>query len=110
MALDELALTTAGIDNQADAQRQLRLVGEELNLLSNTVFKDFEIIAAKPRDKLTVSGSHATCHIDQRDISVEARVLLRWGNRGKHEERDDESEHPKVYYANGSPGGSESFH
>ena len=52
MATDELALAAAGIDNQADAQRQFRLAGEELNLLSNTVFKDFEIIAAKPRDKL----------------------------------------------------------
>ena len=87
MALDELALTTAGIDNQADAQRQLRLVGEELNLLSNTVFKDFEIIAAKPSDKLALSGSYATGHVDEHDISVEARVLLRYGNRCKHEGR-----------------------
>ena len=51
-AADELALAAAGIDNQTNAQRQFRLAGEELNLLSNTVFKDLEIIAAKPRDKL----------------------------------------------------------
>ena len=110
MALDELALAAADIDNQADAQRQFRLTGEELNLLSNTVFKDFEVIAAKPRDKPVLSGSHATRHFDEHDIGVEARVLLRYGNRCQHEERDDESEHAKVYYVSGSPADAEYFH
>ena len=110
MALDELALAAADIDNQADAQRQFRLTGEELNPLSNPVFKDFEIIAAKPRDKLALSGSHATGHVDKRDISVEPRVLLRYGNRRKHEERNGESEHAKVYYVSASAADSESFH
>jgi len=109
MALDELALAAAGIDNQADTQRQFRLAGEELNLLSDTVFKDFEIIAAQRRDKLAISGSHATGNVDERDIGMEARVLLRYGNRCKHEERNDESEHAKVYYVSGSAADSKSF-
>jgi len=36
--------------------------------------------------------------------------LLGWGNRCKHEERDDESEHAKVYYVSGSPADAEYFH
>ncbi len=110
MALNELALAAAGIDNQADTQRQFGLAGEELNLLSDTVLKDFEIIAAKPCDKAALSGSHATGHVEERDIRVEARVLLRYGNRREYQQRNDKSEHVKVYYVGGSPADSESFH
>ena len=95
---------------KTDAQRQFRLAGEELNFLSDSVFKDFEIVAAKPRDKLALSGSHATGDVDERDIHMEAGVLLRWGNRREYQERNGESEHAKVYYGIGSPADSKSFH
>jgi hypothetical protein len=42
--LDELLLTAAGVDDEADAQRELIVVGEEADLLRHTVFDDREVV------------------------------------------------------------------
>lgn len=40
---DELLLTAAGVDDEADAQRELIVVGEEADLLRYAVFDDREV-------------------------------------------------------------------
>ena len=96
MLLDELLLASTFVDDEADAEGKLGVVGEEADFLWNAVFDNGEVVLSEAGYDAAVCVVNAESGIDEVGFDFDDWDALRVNrlrrNAGEHEETCEESE------------------
>jgi hypothetical protein len=91
--LDELLLASTFVDDKADAEGKLGVVGEEADFLWNAIFDDGEIILSEAGYDATVCVVNAESGVDEVGFNSDDREALRVGkDRCQKQGRDQKEE------------------
>ena len=93
---DELFLTAAGVDDEADAQGQLIVVGEETDFLRDGVFDDGEVVFGEAGNDVAFGVVNAEGGVDEMGFYLDDRDSLRVGRSWQEKDGKDqlrESQH-----------------
>ncbi len=94
LLLDEPALAPAGVDEQAQGERQGVAAGEVRDLLRAAVFLEDEVIGGEAGDRPAVLVFHAGQDVDDPDVLLDDSpgILLRTGDRRGRQHHPEDHE------------------
>src|SRR6185312_2713569 len=85
MAMEELALTVAGIDDQPDREWKIGGPAKEAESLGNPVLEDLDLILIQVTNQLALTVANAEGNVDQIHIGPEMRSLSPERGGEKHD-------------------------
>src|ERR1700678_2830512 len=83
---DELLLAAAGVDDEADAQGELVVVGEETDLLRDAIFDDGEVVFGEASYDTAFGVVNAEGGVDEMGFHLDDRYAL---TMGRHRQKSD---------------------
>ena len=87
MFFDEFLLTAAGVDDEADAEGELVVMGEEANLLRDAVFDDGEVVLGEAGYDAAVWVADAEGGVDEVGLHRDDGNALRVGEECQQKQR-----------------------
>ena len=73
MLFHEMLLAAAGIDNEAERQRQILASSKEGNRLRLAVVEDLKVVSCEIRDESTAGVANSERYIDQANADTDLR-------------------------------------